>query len=330
MKPVHGDDAWLYPEALDFSSNVNPLGPSEAVITALKEALEDIKRYPPAKDDAKQSIAEYNKVDAGIVLGNGSSEIIKNYCELVKGKVLILTPTFSEYEYFSRLYGARVELMRLPEEQCISLENLPRGYDHIFICHPNNPTSHYYTEAETLLDRGVKLFIDEAYIEFSQLKSFSPLVESYENLFVLRSLTKFFSLPGLRAGYALCSRKLAEKIENRQPPWNVNSLALKVIPVALNDVNFIKRSKRFFENEREFLQEELNKLFPVTKAKANFFLLNLPISAGKAKSLLLEKKILVRDCTSFGLDRSIRVCIRTREENQKLLRALGEINAETG
>jgi len=337
-KPVHGGESYLYPEAIDFSSNINPLGPSKKVIEAIKNNIENIAHYPSKGEKLKKTIAEkFDLRQENIALGNGSSELIKNFCEAFLGKgdrVLISSPTFSEYEYFSRLRGAEVYHFNLPEEQELEAEILNRkGFKAVFLCHPNNPTSHIFKNLEALLEKSRALiFVDEAYIEFSEADSFLGLVKNYDNLFILRSLTKFYSMAGIRIGYAVSGRENIENIEKHQPPWNINTLALEAARAALKDDSFIKESKEFFKREREFLFRKLSDVdnIEVFQSYANFFLIKVNLPAAEAKEKLLRKGILVRDCSSFGLENHIRICIRKRKENLRLLEALEELNAPAG
>lgn len=337
-KPIHGDDSYLHPEAIDFSSNVSPLGPGERVIKAIEENAGNIFRYPSGGEKLRGIIAERHELkQENIALGNGSSELIKNFCEafIDRGeRVLIAGPTFSEYDYFSRLRGAEVQYTGLPENLVVDAGAFTENnFKAIFICHPNNPSSHIFTNIDSLLEKSSALvFVDEAYIEFSEIESFSELVKNYKNLFVLRSLTKFYSMPGLRIGYALSCRENIERVKSYQPPWNVNTLALCAAEAALKDESFVKESKEFFRIEREFLFRKLSEVdgLQVRPSYTNFFLLKLKIPAKKAKDTLLRKGILVRDCSSFGIENYIRVCIRKREENLKLLEAMEELNAAAG
>jgi len=329
-RPVHGDDSYLYPHALDFSSNINPLGPGERVKGALKNALPRISHYPSEGEGLKEALGEFTGLEKeNIALGNGSSELIKDFCFAFLNpgdRVLIGSPTFAEYGYFSRLRGAKVDFFELPREQEVGPPE-PGDYRAIFLCHPNNPTSHHYRNLEELLEGEALVFMDEAYVEFSPLESQEGLVESYPNLFILRSLTKFYSLAGLRLGYALSSLGNVSAIEKIQPPWNVNSLAMEAGKAALGDEGYRKKSRELILGEREFLKRGFSSIGGVEflPSYSNFFLLNLSFPSKEAKTRLLEKGILVRDCSSFGLEKSIRVCIREREDNVKLLEALEEV-----
>jgi threonine-phosphate decarboxylase len=335
-KPPHGGDVWSKPVNIDFSSNVNPLGPPERVKEALTRAIEEIRHYPDINaSKLKEAISGYvGTPPENITPGNGSTELIKNFCEVFvgAGNVVIPAPTFSEYEYFARLYGASVQSVPLDTKKII--DAIDKDADAVFLCNPNNPTGTIFDEDEILdvlnaaNDASAFVFLDEAYIEFSDGKSFVSRVQEFENLFVSRSLTKFFSLAGLRVGYGVANKGLIDCMEKVRIPWNVNTLAQMAGIESLKDKKFIETSKEFIKKERDFLFNELSKFLKVEKTHANFFLIDLDgkIKSSQLKEALLEKGMLIRDCSTFtGLDDNfIRVCIRKHDENARLIEELGK------
>ncbi len=330
-KPPHGGDVWSGDVKIDFSSNVNPLGPPEDVKGALTSALGEIHHYPDINAaELKKEISKYIGIEPdNITLGNGSVELIKNFTELFvgEGNVVIPAPTFSEYGYFSQLKGVR--LRRVTPEYNKIIDAIDKDTDVVFLCNPNNPTGALFDEGEirkvleAALDASALMFLDEAYIEFSEGKSFANRADEFENLFVSRSLTKFFSLAGLRVGYGTANKDLIDRMEQVRVPWNVNTLAQAAGIHSLKDKKFIETSREFIKKEREFLFEELSKFLKARKSYANFFLIDLDgkIKSRELKEALLKKGILIRDCSTFtGLDNNfIRVCIRKHDENLKLI-----------
>lgn len=349
-KAVHGGDVWAYNKGLlDFSSNINPFGPSKKALKCLEESLWKLPYYPdPDSNKLKKAISEYLEINKkNITVGNGSTEIIKNFLELVirKGdRVIISEPTFSEYEVYSRLYGAEIKHIYSKEENNFSIktDEIVREIDDktkvVFICNPNNPTGQIIDSEglEKIIisarDHGAFVFVDEAYIEFTKNHCMVGKIRDYENLFILRSVTKFFSLAGLRIGFGIGDETLVDGLEKIRIPWNVNILAQEVAEASLNDEEFIKDSKRRLMDEKEFLKKEISKIegIKIINSNTNFFLINIEESNIRAKELknrLLEDGILIRDCTSFnGLDdRFIRISVRTREENTLLIKNLKEV-----
>lgn len=340
-KAVHGGDVWSHYPVIDFSSNTNPLGPPERVLKALKENLWRVSHYP---DDSgrvlREVLAGYAGVDEGnIILGNGSTEIIKNFIEafISRGdRVLLPFPTYSEYEYQALLRGAEVSYVSPRKDFSFSVQAVVSALEEnakaLFLCNPNNPTGK--TLKKEALERvleaahGEEVFVllDEAYIEFASKPGFDRAAE-YENLLVSRSLTKFYTLPGLRLGYGISNKRIIDVLEKLRIPWNVNALAQIAGMEALKDEDFVRESRRFIREERKFLQGEIEKIGLRTVASdTNFFLINLGgrITSAELKAKLLDKKILIRDCSSFkGLgDDYIRVSVKQREDNLRLIEEL--------
>ncbi len=349
-KAIHGGDVWKHDSRLvDFSSNVNPFGPPEKAIKSIKESLWKLSYYPETDStELKQSLSEYLGVkNSNIAIGNGSTELIKNFLELLIKKgdnVVIPEPTFSEYEVYSRLYGANVKHVYSKREDgfTIPVDEIIQEIDDetkvVFICNPNNPTGKILDtqDLEKIInaarDNSSFVFVDEAYIEFTESESMCQKIESYDNLFVLRSVTKFFSLPGIRIGYGLGDKKLIKYLEKIRVPWNVNILAQAVAVESIKDKVFIKNSKEQIAREKNYIFEEISKLdeLEILSSIANFFLIDLKESklrANELKERLIEKGFLIRDCSSFnGLDdRYMRISVRKREENSALINSLREV-----
>jgi len=348
-KAIHGGDVWKHNNRLvDFSSNVNPFGPPEKAIKSIKESLWKLSYYPETDStELKQSLSEYLGVkNSNIAVGNGSTELIKNFLELLIKKgdnIVIPEPTFSEYEVYSRLYGANVKHVYSKREDnfTIPVDEIIQEIDDetkvVFICNPNNPTGKGLDiqSLERIIqsaeDHDSYVFIDEAYIEFTKYKSLSNRVVELDNLFVLRSVTKFFSLPGIRIGYGIGDKKLIKYLENIRVPWNVNIIAQAVAVESIKDKVFIKNSEDQIAREKNYIFKEISKLneLEILSSAANFFLIDLKKSklrANELKEKLIEKGFLIRDCSSFnGLnDRYIRISVRKRAENLALIKSLRE------
>jgi threonine-phosphate decarboxylase len=343
---THGGEVWSFnSKVIDFSSNINPFGPPKKVLQAVKNSLWKIKYYPDQTcKDLIKSLKEYTGIrEENILVGNGSTEIIKIFCDafLRKGKeVIIPLPTFSEYEANCLLRGARInyiyptENLDIPHEKI--LEEISNAVA-IFLCSPNNPTGKMMEEKKieeiilSCLESNCLVLLDEAYIEFTNSRGFGKKVEEYENLAVLRSLTKFFSIPGLRIGYCLASEKIMNILKSETIPWNVNVIAQEAGVACLKDKDFIENSRRKIAKERDFMKGELEKMgLKVFDSDANFILINLRekgIKATDVKAALIKKRLLIRECSSFkGLDPYyIRISIRKRKENLILLREMKEV-----
>jgi threonine-phosphate decarboxylase len=339
MNPTHGGEVWNYGELLiDFSSNINPLGPSKAVQKELQPWK--IGHYPPSDSkDLRVETANYLGVNVdNIILGNGSVELIKDFCSIFlekKDSVVIAEPTFSEYERYARIFGGDLNFILPQRDFKLTSTDVINGITEdtkaIFLCRPNNPTGEAIPTAdvrrllEFSMERGIFVFLDEAFIEFSSLESFALLVNIFNNLFVLRSFTKFFAIPGLRVGYGVGNPNLISKLDMIRTPWNVNIFAQDAAIASLKDKKYSKRTKKFVEKEKIFLTRKIRELgIKVYDSKANFLLLRHEWNSRELKKALLREGLLVRDCSEFhGLDtRYIRIGIRQRGENQRLIEAL--------
>ncbi len=327
-------------EIIDLSASTNPLIISPEMLkkirTRIKEALSFLEKYPdPEALELKKAIAEKYKISEETILcGNGSTELIYlSVRALAPSKVLILEPTFIEYERACRLAGVKeiTRIFSLEKEEL--LENLiqtlkKEKFQAIFLCNPNNPTG-WLIEKKRILELvesypEITFLIDEAFIEFVEEESLVKEASFYPNLVVFRSFTKFFGLAGVRLGYLVANRRLIEKLKRYKEPWSVNVFAQTLGIFVLSDDTFIKKSLEFFKKEKKYIEAGLQKLkvqfFP---SVANFYLLYLPKGLDFTE-YLLKKGILVRNCYNFyGLDGNyIRVSLKKRKENQKFLREL--------
>ena len=352
---VHGGDVWavsrrlgLDPsKILDFSSNINPMGPPPSSIERIKENLWKIPYYPDrAYNNFRNQVAKYLKLDTidNIIEGSGSTELIHLFAELLIGegdKVVIPIPTYGEYERIVRIRrGTPVHI--LPERQFVLdidriLEELGNDCKAIILCNPNNPTSTILQRKDLLTiikiahENGVFVLVDESFVEFADESdiSLSSSVEEFANLFIIRSLTKFYALPGLRIGYGLAPVKLADRLRKVKMPWSLNSVAEEAGISALQDFKYMKKTKELISKERRYLYSGLTEIRGLTvfKPEANFILLRIlnAMTAAKLKESLLKKySILIRDCSSFtGLGKNyFRVCVRLRNDNSSLLAAI--------
>ncbi len=354
MDGRHGGDIRQYLEngkdILDFSASINPLGLSARAKAALAKEISRIVHYPQARSESlKNTLAGLHNIRYdNIALGNGSMELVYDIPRAFAAKkVLVITPTFSEYEFAAKSSGARILFHNTSEGKDFKIDvsrvsAAASKVDIIFICNPNNPTGSYLTrsECELLADRcakyGAVLVLDEVFMDFVEggdELTMLPGTLKNKNTLVLRSMTKFFAMPGLRLGYCLGHRELIKKIRDIQYPWNINSMAQAAGEAVIRDRSYITRSRSCVFSQRQFLFGELNRIkgLKTFKPASNFILCKLDRCAIKsAKALnkrLIKKRIIVRDCGNFrGLDsRFFRVAVRARAENIKLIAALKEV-----
>lgn len=303
-------------ELTDVSASMNPFVPDIKCTFDMK----DIQYYPDDSYRAlKEKIAEVFSRDADeICVGNGSAEIIRVYSKVMldeNSTYRIDYPTFEEYSLSAELAGA--------EKTC-------GDADVRFICNPNNPTGILKSKSEMLSilkeceNKNTNLFADEAFMELAASDE-SLISAKSDNLFVMRSLTKCFSVPGIRFGFGFGNPSLIEKIETARTPWTVNAFAEKFASEALNHYDELKDSAEKITEERRYYIKELEKLnLSHSDSSVNYILIHLNRSAEKFCAELLKKGIIARDCTSFGLRESIRVSIQTHDINKKVIEAISE------
>ncbi|WP_017430121.1 threonine-phosphate decarboxylase CobD [Vreelandella jeotgali] len=322
----------------DFSANLNPLGPPGWVPAWIERHVTELTRYPDVDyAEARAAIAAYHGVDVEQVLvTNGGGEAIFLAAGLCAGgRAGIVTPTFNEYARALAGVGAEVRE--------ISLTDPLDGLDAVFLCRPNNPDGGLLAlaEVEALLARAAsadcRLIVDEAFIDLTAHEDAGALparLAAHSNLILLRSMTKFYTLPGLRLGYALASARTVTALASRQPPWSVNQLAAGLVVPLLADSDFAERTHAWLLAERPRMQQALeSRGLEVVPGNTCFFLLRPTLEAreqGFDAEVLLERLlrggILARHTHGFaGLDgRWLRLALRDERANNRLLKVLDD------
>jgi threonine-phosphate decarboxylase len=352
MEQVHGGNIYdtaqrykLRVEAIiDFSSNINPLGPSPRVLRALRSHLRWISRYPELHAQGLvRDLARFHSIpEEAIVVGNGSTALIYRLpYALVMKTALVLHPTFSEYERAFGLGGCRIDMVMRDEADGFRppwqrlFEGLRRGYGVVMLCNPNNPTgdliardelTEFVEEAARL---GTVVIVDEAFMDFHEDATLKHEVLRRGNLIVLRSMTKCYALAGLRLGFLVASPPLAKRVREADEPWSVSALAQIAGRESLKDRNYLRRTLGLIATERQYLTERLAHIpgLMVYPSVTNFLLLKITRPGWDAPRLqqgLIRHGILIRDCRSFpGLGGGfMRIAVRGRKDNSRLLSAL--------
>ncbi len=333
--------AGISPEALlDFSVCTNPFMPPKEIKEMLLGDFA-IDRYPDSEaTELRQRLADRLKIMPGnIIVGSGTTELIRLIVLAYFNKgdeILILEPTYGEYELVGQLAGANMVKHRsraedgfVPQiEEVIELINQhhPKA---LFICNPNNPTGRYLPQPEiekilTAIGDGL-LILDEAYLSFVEQPWSSIELISQGNVILLRSMTKDYALTGLRLGYAIASKEITNTLRLVCPPWNVNIVAQQVGVRVLEHEEALDESKQRISEAKKILLKGLSQLgLPPVPSDTHYFL----VRAGNAEAFrarLLKHGIQVRDCTSFGLPEFVRISTRTLPECQKLLAVIKEL-----
>ena len=333
-------------EILDFSASINPLGPPASARKAFVKSYGEISRYPdPYGNKLKEALAERHGMSpAEVLVGNGSTQLIYLLCEALRPRTaLVVGPAFSEYANALRLGGANISQLTLNDDDAFQF-SMPRfmvawdkDCDIVILATPNSvtgrliPRAEIETIARVALRRKSFVLIDEAFIDFVEKESVKTLVRQNPYLIVLRSLTKYYALAGLRLGYLFGAARRIAQLAAYQEPWSVNAPALNVALACLGDRRFTMKTERWLEKEREFLSERLTViegLHPFA-SRANFLLVRIAttgLDALQLRFFLSTRKILIRACDSFaGLGTDyFRVAVKRRKDNLRLLAALRE------
>lgn len=338
---------------INFGANVNPLGLSPYAKERLVKNIDIITRYPDRDySSLRQAIADYcNTEKQYVVVGNGSTELISLLISQRKTKhALVLGPTYSEYNRELSLTGGKISHYYLKESLDFHLDlddffrSFPDDIDLLIICNPNNPTSSAVPcstlekIAQECLRRNIFIMIDETYVEFAPCTEHItaiPLTNSFDNLIVIRGVSKFFAAPGLRLGYAITGNKdFLQTLKQHQNPWSLNSVGASVGEWLLEDTEYIKKTCDLVRSERTRILNRLNMFnyVKVYEAFANFVLVRITkegLSSGDIFDYVIRQGFMIRDCASFdGLcGEYIRFCIMMPKDNDRLLDCLAELLA---
>lgn len=340
-------------EITGFGANVNPLGLSSSVKEALAENLDVISRYPD-RDYAslKAAISDYCHIPASFVaVGNGSTELI---CLLISQRkarhAVVIGPTYSEYQRELELTGGRITAYDLKEENRFRLDIpdllgfLPKDTDLLILCNPNNPTSSAVSQdsLKALIDacreRDIFVMVDETYVEFAPDPGHItavPLTRDFDNLMVIRGVSKFFAAPGLRLGYGITgNRDFLSSLAIHQNPWSVSSIAALAGELMLKDAPYIEKTRRLIGSERDRLTGILSgfRHARVYTPYTNFILVRIlkeDLSSFQVFEAAIRQGLMIRDCSSFeSLEGEyIRFCVMMPEDNDRLMACLKDLLA---
>ncbi|MEH1845490.1 MAG: threonine-phosphate decarboxylase CobD [Nostoc sp.] len=353
---------------LDFSASISPLGPPNSAIATIKSQIGNLKHYPdPNYSELRLALSHFHQLPREWILpGNGSAELLtligRELAQLAA--TILITPAFSDYYRTLRAYNAKVlecplslvtghsSLIVDKEQteksvdasaasrrvrQLLALRTLGTLDKGLLLNNPHNPTGKLFLRDSILpyLEQFALVVVDEAFMDFvppNEEQSLIPVVQEYANLVILRSLTKFYSLPGLRLGYAIAHPDCLAKWQLWRDPWPVNTLAAAAAIAALQDTEFQQQTWAWLPLARNQLFQglaEIPGLQPQASA-ANFLLVESQESTSHLQQQLLKyHQILIRDCLSFKElgDRFFRVAVREESDNQRLLTALKEVRS---
>jgi histidinol-phosphate aminotransferase len=328
-------------DVIKLASNENPIGASPKAVEAIRKAAFGVNRYPDSQGFClKKKLAKNLGVNSSnIVLGNGSDElidiIIKTFVEDDENIVTSDT-TFLEYEIIASVYGRKITKVPLRYFK-YDLESIKRKVDKktkiVFIANPNNPTGTYVTKYElddfmSGLPENILVVLDEAYDAFIDVNDFPNTLERFKkkNIIILKTFSKSYGLAGLRIGYAVANEELAGYMERARQPFNINSLAQAGALAALDDKEFLRKTRKTVLEGKSYLYDNLKRLgLAYVPTVSNFIL----IDAGQDGYGLFEKMlkfgVIVRDMKQYGLKNFIRVTIGTKKENERFIKVLRKI-----
>lgn len=348
----HGGNVYIPNEGrkwLDFSANINPLGLSESVRTAIAAEIDRVVHYPdPQGRLLKEALSSYYAVpEEELLLGNGAAELFYVYMHCFRPKrVLIPVPSFNEYERAALAAGADVIYCYMSREEgfAMPVDELRRragSVDCILLGNPNNPTGTLTPARDieslvwTAQKAGTDVIVDESFLDFrsdGERYAMRSLVKQYDNLFAMQSLTKYYAVPGLRLGFVVVPEGKRRQLEMHKDVWNVNCLAQSAGIAALKDRAYQEKTQQYVRNAAMRLYEKVRAIpglepLPPT---VNFMLVDAAgtgLTASYIGAVLRNKSILIRDCANYpGLTPFyFRLAVRTEEENEMLCKALKNV-----
>ena len=345
MRPSEKEDS----EApIDFSQNLNPFVSPINILLFIKDDLEALNTYPePYGKKVRQASANFFNIpyDA-VAAGVGSTQILFNIPQLISyERAIIPAPTFWEYQVLNERAGKEIHAVPLREENNFDidfeeLEQIVQAGDAVFLCNINNPTSRVvdHTALLEFIKNHPEIYfiVDETYLLFAESfdkESLTHHTGEYANLIVIISISKFFSIPGVRIGIMIASKELIKKYYDMvYIPFSLGSVSEKVIPRLFKELSYIKRSRKFITEERNrVVQKVENKLgsrVHMVSPHGNFILMKVQTGQTDKQiaSMLLERDIIIRIGSEISLSESwLRFCIHTKKNNDYLLKILDEI-----
>ncbi|MBK5243450.1 MAG: aminotransferase class I/II-fold pyridoxal phosphate-dependent enzyme [Eubacteriaceae bacterium] len=339
----HGGYYGENPEMLDFSVNINPLGIPGRIKEKLIAGIDGLVDYPEitGKSTIEKLATDIGVNPGNVILGNGAIELIYLFARSHKpGRALIIQPTFNEYERALKLYGWEVEPFILEEKNDFTIDptKLLKAIEIsqpqvIFCCNPNNPSGRVYSREfmTQLIEKSSKettWFLDESFIGFTDEEDGLPLIKEGDHpVFLLRSLTKFYALPGLRIGYGVGSEAIVKAMEAYKEPWTINTLGLIAAASVYDEKDYEKKTRDYIGRERQRVYNELKKIdiLKVFESGTDFHLCRLLKGTARDLQLYLEGQGMnIRLCDDFiGLDESyFRIAIKKEKNNSQLLACL--------
>lgn len=345
---VHGGDIYTKrntkEKIIDFSANINPLGLPSSVKKAIIDNIDNYESYPdPLCRELREKLSNNIKINKNnIICGNGAADLIfKITIGLKPKKALLIAPTFAEYEEALNLVDSEIQYYTLNEQNNFMIDEdildfiLPE-LDIMFICNPNNPTGIAIKKeevikiAEVCKRNNITLVVDECFTDFlidEHNYSICEYLNKYDNVIILKAFTKIYAMAGIRLGYMLCSNEhILNKVSNIGQPWSVSTVASKCGVAALDEEDYVNKTKLYIKENREYLIKELINLgYKVFPSQVNYILFKSEDSTIKEK--LEHYGILIRSCSNYKIldEKYFRIAVKSKEYNEYLIKCLKNI-----
>jgi histidinol-phosphate aminotransferase len=327
--------------SIKLASNENPLGPSPKAVQAILAATSGLHRYPDGSGFyLRKKLAEKHGLPFdSILLGNGSNEIIELVIRAFMGpgdEVMMPAPSFLLYRLVVQWMGGRPVSVPLRPDLGIDLEKMAQAVTAktkvIFLTNPNNPTGKVLGKANfeaflSSVPRGVVVVLDEAYIEFNTNPDtplgFEYISDQWPAVIVLRTFSKAYGLAGLRIGFGVMDPEIASFLNRVRQPFNTGSLAQAAALAALDDDEFLSKTRQITWDGLQFLYKEVEKMgLHYIPSEANFFLIEVPCEAKELYAAMLRRGVIIRSMASYGMERFIRINTGLPEENLRFVETL--------
>ena len=331
-------------DVIKLASNENPLGPSPLAVEAMKNYINKMHIYPDGNAYyLREALSKKLDIQPDqLIFGNGSDELL-SFMTLAYVKTgdetIMAQPSFSEYDFATRIMGAEPVNVPLQGEMFaydpdMLLSRINNKTKIIFVCSPNNPTGTIIgkKELDYLVEKlpdGVFLVLDQAYLEYADDMDCSSGLEYIKRglpVVAMRTFSKIYGLAGLRIGYGIAAKEIIAEMNRVREPFNVNAMAQAAAMAALQDEDHIEKSRKMVAKARGQLAEGFSKLnIKAIPDQANFCFVDLGVDSRKAFTALMKKGVIVRTGDIFGFPTYIRVTYGTEKQNERLLKALGEV-----
>ncbi len=324
---------------IKLASNENPLGPSPKALELIQKRLKDVAIYPDQTYiELRDALAKKLGIDKEcLIIGNGSDEIMQLSAAtfLSAGEEALMSEnTFSTYEFATRLFDGNPVFVPLKDYKydlpgfAGALSNKTKL---VWLCNPNNPTGTIFSKKELdefllTLPKSVIVVIDEAYSEYVETSDYPKSIEYVKkglNVIVLRTFSKIYGLAGLRVGYGIAKPEIIKYLNLTKLPFNVNRVAAAGALAAMEDKDFVAKSRKMNSEGKKYLYSRLDGLkLKYLKTEANFVFADVGRNTDKVFMELMKQGVIIRPLSSFGFGEAIRVTIGTEAQNKRFIEAL--------